>query len=194
MSEEPRKGLGRRRFLLGMLGGTAGLCIYAVARSAGLKDRETREPGDIEGALKPNVLITVTPDDRVLFACDKQEMGQGISTGLAMLVAEELEPQLRALCERLEWKPKELFMPVRVAVAGRKATPGLFETMAVLGKERCRRRLRAAWRWITPPAQGCLTRRRPGPRECAAVTWAPGPCAPLWRWQWHCRWRQAAAR
>jgi glutamyl-tRNA synthetase len=60
------------------------------------------------------------------------------------LVASELEAQLRALCESIGWKTKELFMPVRVAVTGRKATPPLFETMAHLGKERCRRRLRAA--------------------------------------------------
>jgi hypothetical protein len=31
-----------------------------------------------------------------------------------------------------------------VAVTGRPATPPLFETMAVLGKEICRRRLRGA--------------------------------------------------
>lgn len=55
-----------------------------------------------------------------------------------------LEADMRALCERLQWKTKELFMPVRVAVTGRKATPPLFETMAMLGKERCRRRLRGA--------------------------------------------------
>ena len=35
-------------------------------------------------------------------------------------------------------------MTVRVAVTGRKASPPLFETMAVLGKETCRRRLRRA--------------------------------------------------
>ena len=51
---------------------------------------------------------------------------------------------MRALCAELEWKVGDLFMPVRVAVTGRKATPGLFETMVVLGKERCRRRLRGA--------------------------------------------------
>jgi glutamyl/glutaminyl-tRNA synthetase len=33
---------------------------------------------------------------------------------------------------------------VRVAVTGGKASPPLFETMAVLGKETCRRRLRGA--------------------------------------------------
>jgi glutamyl-tRNA synthetase len=35
-------------------------------------------------------------------------------------------------------------MAVRVAVTGRAATPPLFETLAVLGKDACRRRLRRA--------------------------------------------------
>ena len=35
-------------------------------------------------------------------------------------------------------------MPVRVALTGRTATPPLFETMEVLGKARCRWRLRRA--------------------------------------------------
>ena len=35
-------------------------------------------------------------------------------------------------------------MPVRLMVTGKKASPPLFETMAVLGKERCRTRMRAA--------------------------------------------------
>ncbi len=60
------------------------------------------------------------------------------------LATEPLEAALRQLCDELEWKPGQLFMPVRVAVTGRKATPPLFETMEVLGKERCRRRLRNA--------------------------------------------------
>jgi len=57
---------------------------------------------------------------------------------------ESVEAAMRAHCEHHELKAKELFMPVRVAVTGRTATPGLFDTMAVLGKELCRRRLRCA--------------------------------------------------
>jgi glutamyl-tRNA synthetase len=57
---------------------------------------------------------------------------------------EALESALRGFCEEYEWSPKEVFMPVRIAVTGRAATPPLFETMAVLGKEVCRRRLRNA--------------------------------------------------
>ncbi|HSL19780.1 MAG TPA: glutamate--tRNA ligase [Methylomirabilota bacterium] len=58
--------------------------------------------------------------------------------------AEALETALREFCERHEVSPKALFMPIRVAVTGRPATPPLFDTMAVLGKEICRRRLRLA--------------------------------------------------
>jgi len=58
--------------------------------------------------------------------------------------AEVLEEALRAFGERYELSAKQLFMPVRVAVTGRAATPPLFDTMAVLGKEICRRRLRTA--------------------------------------------------
>ncbi len=58
--------------------------------------------------------------------------------------AESLEEALRGFCEGNDLKPKDLFMPLRIAVTGRKATPPLFDTMAVLGKELCRRRLRSA--------------------------------------------------
>ena len=57
---------------------------------------------------------------------------------------EVIEAAMREFCERHDWTPKQLFMPVRVAVTGRAATPPLFETMAVLGKEVCRSRLRGA--------------------------------------------------
>jgi len=53
-----------------------------------------------------------------------------------------LEPALRRFSEDTGWPPKELFMAVRVAVTGRAASPPLFETLAVLGKETARRRLR----------------------------------------------------
>jgi glutamyl-tRNA synthetase len=58
--------------------------------------------------------------------------------------ASTIEDALRAFCERHDWTSKELFMPVRVAVTGRAATPPLFDTMTVLGREICRRRLRCA--------------------------------------------------
>ncbi len=58
--------------------------------------------------------------------------------------AETIEGTLRSFCEGNDLKPKDLFMPIRIAVTGRAATPPLFDTMAVLGKEICRWRLRSA--------------------------------------------------
>ncbi|MBT8495062.1 MAG: glutamate--tRNA ligase [Deltaproteobacteria bacterium] len=58
--------------------------------------------------------------------------------------AESLEKISREFCEHHEWKTKHGFMLLRYAVSGRKASPGLFETMVVLGKEMTIRRLRQA--------------------------------------------------
>jgi len=57
---------------------------------------------------------------------------------------EMLEEVARAWTEALGWKTKHAFMLLRLAVTGRKASPPLFETMTVLGKEITRRRLRNA--------------------------------------------------
>ncbi len=58
--------------------------------------------------------------------------------------AENLESLLRRLSEDRGWKTRDVFMPVRVAVTGRKASPPLFESMQVIGRERSRVRLRQA--------------------------------------------------
>jgi glutamyl-tRNA synthetase len=57
---------------------------------------------------------------------------------------ETLEAAIRRFAEKAGWAPNELFMAVRVATTGRAASPPLFETLAVLGKEACRQRLRRA--------------------------------------------------
>jgi glutamyl-tRNA synthetase len=58
--------------------------------------------------------------------------------------ADTVEPAIRRFGEKCGWVPNELFMAVRVATTGRPASPPLFETLAVLGKETVRRRLRRA--------------------------------------------------
>ncbi len=51
---------------------------------------------------------------------------------------------LKRFCAEHNLLAKNVFMPLRMMVSGKKASPPLFDTMAVLGKERCRTRLRAA--------------------------------------------------
>ena len=55
-----------------------------------------------------------------------------------------LEAAIRPFSDKAGWPAAELFMTLRVATTGRTASPPLFETLAVLGKETCRRRLRRA--------------------------------------------------
>jgi glutamyl-tRNA synthetase len=58
--------------------------------------------------------------------------------------AEHVEAALRALPERLGLKPRDAFQPIRVAVTGSKVSPGLFESIELLGREETLRRLEAA--------------------------------------------------
>jgi glutamyl-tRNA synthetase len=58
--------------------------------------------------------------------------------------AAAIEAALRAFAQAPGWEAKDVFMTVRVAATGRAATPPLFDTLAVLGKEVVRRRLRRA--------------------------------------------------
>jgi glutamyl-tRNA synthetase len=48
----------------------------------------------------------------------------------------------REFCTRSGWKTKDLFMLLRLAITGRTASPSLFDTMALCGKDRCRLRIR----------------------------------------------------
>jgi glutamyl-tRNA synthetase len=57
--------------------------------------------------------------------------------------AEPIEAELRALAERLGLKPREAFQPIRLALTGSKVSPGLFESLEVLGKEESLARLGA---------------------------------------------------
>lgn len=57
---------------------------------------------------------------------------------------DSLEQSLRSLALEQEIKPGTLFMLIRLAVTGRSATPGLFEMLALLGKDTILRRLESA--------------------------------------------------
>ncbi len=55
--------------------------------------------------------------------------------------AQGLEAALRAAAQDLGMKTGQMFQPIRVAVCGRKAAPPLFETLEVLGRETCLKRI-----------------------------------------------------
>jgi glutamyl-tRNA synthetase len=55
----------------------------------------------------------------------------------------EIESALRALAERLGLKPRQAFQPIRLALTGSSVSPGLFESLEVLGKEESLARIAA---------------------------------------------------
>ena len=57
-----------------------------------------------------------------------------------------IEAALRGVVEELGVKPKEVFQPVRVAIAGTTVSPGIFESLAVLGREEALARVDSALR------------------------------------------------
>ena len=58
--------------------------------------------------------------------------------------AEPIEAALRGLAERLGKKPREAFGPIRAAVTGSRISPGLFESLELLGRDESLARLEAA--------------------------------------------------
>jgi glutamyl-tRNA synthetase len=58
--------------------------------------------------------------------------------------AAEIEAALRGVAERLGLSPRKAFEPIRIGVTGSKVSPGLFESLELLGKEETLRRLSVA--------------------------------------------------
>jgi glutamyl-tRNA synthetase len=64
--------------------------------------------------------------------------------GVEPFTTEAIEQALRALAEQLDLKPRDAFQPIRVAVTGSKVSPGLFESIELLGREPTLDRIRRA--------------------------------------------------
>jgi glutamyl-tRNA synthetase len=56
--------------------------------------------------------------------------------------AETIETALKQLCESLGEKPRTVFPPIRVAVTGSRVSPGLYESLELLGKDVALERIR----------------------------------------------------
>jgi len=81
---------------------------------------------------------TVEESRRILTACKESFSGVSEWTTAA------LEDCGRTLAEELESKPRYLFMCLRVAVTGTTVSPPLFESMELLGQDKCLSRMASA--------------------------------------------------
>jgi glutamyl-tRNA synthetase len=76
---------------------------------------------------------------KVIEAGDGREALSQARAALATVepfTADGVEVALRALVEASGRKPGQIFQPVRVAIAGTTVSPGIFESVALLGRER----------------------------------------------------------
>jgi isoquinoline 1-oxidoreductase beta subunit len=115
-------------------------------------------PGEAAGALawEPNTALTITPDGVITVHITKAEMGQGVGTALAQIVAEELEA---------DWKDIRVDYPVNDEKYGLMITGGswsvnwTFDTLLRAGAA-ARQALidAAATRWNTTAAE-CVAER-----------------------------------
>jgi glutamyl-tRNA synthetase len=64
--------------------------------------------------------------------------------------APAIEGALKALCEELEETPRAVYLPIRVAVTGSRVSPGLYESLELLGREVALERIRRAARAAAP--------------------------------------------
>ncbi len=64
--------------------------------------------------------------------------------GVEPWIAAEIETALKSLCDELGEKPRTVYLPIRVAVTGSRVSPGLYESLELLGKDESLARIRAA--------------------------------------------------
>ena len=81
-------------------------------------------------------------------AVDLLQNGRDCLAGIVDFTEENVERAYRALSEKLQIKAGQLIHPTRLALTGRTVSPGIFEVMVVLGKERCLQRLDQAINYI----------------------------------------------
>jgi glutamyl-tRNA synthetase len=117
-----------------------------------LEQERIRRLSDLPGVISFFFRDKVEPDPKLLVA--RRQSPEASAAALARVadwtdendVSDQslTEQFLRGLADELGWKSGVLFMPIRIAITGSRATPPLFATMAVLGSERVSSRLRAA--------------------------------------------------
>ena len=91
----------------------------------------------------------VEPDATLL---DKRILGEAEAAliGIDPWSAEAIESALKALCEELGEKPRTVYLPIRVAVTGSRVSPGLYESLELVGRDETLKRLRARADTVVP--------------------------------------------
>ena len=84
----------------------------------------------------------VEPDPALLDAHVLTRGSRSSSSSSSRGMRRAIETTLKALCEHLGAKPKTVYLPIRVAVTGSRISPGLYESLELLGRDVSLARLR----------------------------------------------------
>ena len=122
--------------------------VRTLADAASVGAFVLEDPPAMEPEAWSELLSRAGADVRLAALADRVE-------ALGAWTLEALETATRGLASESGWKAGELIAPARVALTGRKAAPGIFDVMWLLGRERVVARLRASaarWREESPLA------------------------------------------
>jgi len=99
--------ISRRQFVMGGAVAGAGALVIGVRLSGHLVRAQESDPGAKKAAPNPfDAYVHVKPDGHISLIVAKSEMGQGIKTGLAMILAEEAEVDFNSVSvEQAETRP-----------------------------------------------------------------------------------------
>jgi glutamyl-tRNA synthetase len=107
---------------------------HTLVEAADLLDFYLREPPVLDEAARP----LLTPE-----AAPRLQSLRDLCAAVEPFTAPELEARAKAWMDTAGLKMKDIAQPMRVALTGRKASPGLFDVMVVLGREATLARLDA---------------------------------------------------
>lgn len=97
--------LSRRRFLQGSAGLTLGFFMPGLADATSAAPRKPVERAADTARFEPNAFLRIGPDDTVTVISKHLEMGQGTYTGLATILADELDADWKTV--RIEGAPAD---------------------------------------------------------------------------------------
>ena len=121
-----------------------------LAKAIGTLIERAKDLKELAVALRYYILETVEFEDKARKKFLKPETGELLEEARSAIEkmddfnAAALEDMFKAICERRELGLGKLAQPVRVAVTGGTASPGIFDVLEIVGRERTLLRLQKA--------------------------------------------------
>ena len=147
--------LTRREFLKISAAASGGLMVGFSLTSQSGQAGQAGEGAKTAGSFTPNAWYTVHPDNTVTIQVASSEMGQGIMTGIAMIIAEELDADWSRVSAEFAPADKAYYNPMmrRQATGGSTAVRGFWNHVRKAGAVGREMLIHAAAReWKVDPA------------------------------------------